>query len=85
MSGRATFCYNLTSDADEVTITIYTILGKRARTIAGASARTGYNEESWEAEDDDGRKLASGTYFYKMVVERDGEKVQEIGRLSIIR
>gem|GEM_PF-793827 len=85
MSSTATFCYNLTSDADEVTITIYTILGKRVRTIAGASARAGYNEESWQAEDDDGRKLASGTYFYKMVAERDGEKVQEIGRLSIIR
>ena len=85
MEGRAAFCYKLASDADEVTIILYNIRGKRVRTIAGVSARKGYNEESWSAEDDDGRKLASGTYFYKMVAERDGEKVQEIGKLSVLR
>jgi hypothetical protein len=84
-NGRATFCYNLTSDADEVKITIYNIRGKRVRTIASASARRGYNEESWMAEDDEGSKLANGIYFYKMVAERDDERVQEIGKLSIVR
>ena len=83
--GRATFCYNLASYADEVTIIIYNIRGKRVRTIAGASAEKGYNEESWIAEDDDGSKLANGVYFYKMVAERDDERVQEIGKLSILR
>jgi hypothetical protein len=85
MNNRTTFCYNLTSDADEVIITIYTIRGRQVRTIIGASPRAGYNEEIWAAEDDDGRKLASGTYFYRMVAERDDERVQKIGRLSIIR
>lgn len=85
MDGRAAFCYKLASDADEVTIILYNIRGKRVRTIAGVSARKGYNEESWSAEDDDGRKLASGTYFYKMVAERNGERVQEIGKLSVLR
>ena len=85
ISDRATFCYNLTSSADEVTITIYTIQGRRVRTITEASARAGYNEESWEAEDDKRKKLANGTYLYKMVAERDGKKVQKIGKLSIVR
>jgi len=85
MNDRATFCYNLTSHSDDVTIKIYTVRGKRVRTITGASARAGYNEEMWSAEDNDGRKLASGTYLYKMVARRDGETIQEIGRLSIIR
>lgn len=85
MNDRATFCYNLTSDADEVTMVIYTIRGKRVRTIVGASARAGYNEESWAGKDDDGRKLASGTYFYKIVAERNDKRVQRIGKLSIVR
>ncbi len=85
MENKVTFCYSFTSDPDEVAISIYTIRGKRVRTIAGASARAGYNEEIWEAMDDDGKKLANGTYFYKMVAERDGRKVQKIGKLSILR
>ncbi len=85
MSDKATFCYNLTSNAEKVTITIYTIRGKRVRTIIGASARAGYNEESWAARDDNGRKLANGTYLYKMVAEQDGKRVQKIDKLSIIR
>jgi hypothetical protein len=85
MSSRATFCYSLTCDADEVTITIYTIRGRRVRTIVGASARAGYNEQMWASEGDNGRKLASGTYLYKMVAERDGKRVQKVSKLSVIR
>ena len=85
MSERATFCYNLTSDPDEVTITIYTVRGKRVRTIAGASARSGYNEEMWIAEDDDRRMLGNGTYLYKVVARKEDEKVQKTGKLSILR
>ena len=85
VSDGATFCYNLASSADRVTITIYTIQGRRVRTITEASARAGYNEESWEAEDDKRRKLANGTYLYRMVAERDGKKVQRIDKLSIVR
>ena len=85
MSNRATFCYELTASADEVTINIYTVLGKRVRIIAGASARAGYNEEMWEAKDDDGEKLASGTYLYKITAKRDDREVQKISKLSIIR
>ncbi len=85
MSNRATFCYELTASADEVTINIYTVLGKRVRTITGASARAGYNEEMWEAKDDDGKKLASGTYLYKITAKRDDREVQKISKLSIVR
>jgi hypothetical protein len=85
VNDKTAFCYSFTSDPDEVTISVYTIRGKRVRTIAGASARAGYNEEVWEATDDNGKKLANGTYFYKMVAERDGRKVQKTGKLSILR
>jgi len=85
MGDKATFCYSLTSSADRVAITVYTLRGRRVRTIAEASARAGYNEASWEGKDDNGRKLANGTYLYKMVAERDGNVVQRIDKLSITR
>jgi hypothetical protein len=81
----ATFCYELESSADEVTINIYTISGRKVKSITGASALRGYNEEMWDTRNDDGDKVANGTYFYKMVAEKDSKKVQQIGKLSIIR
>jgi flagellar hook assembly protein FlgD len=81
----ATFCYELGSYADEVTITIYTISGRKVKSITGASARKGYNEEMWDTRNDDGNKVANGTYFYKMTVEKDNKKIQKIGKLSIVR
>ena len=85
MEDSAAFCYNLASSADSVTITIYTIRGRRVRTIVNASAAAGYNEESWEARDDNGRSLANGTYLYKIAAKRDGRKAQKIDKLSIAR
>jgi hypothetical protein len=84
-SVSATFCYELESNADDVTITIYTISGRKVKSIIGASAIKGYNEEMWDTRNDDGDKVANGTYFYKMVAEKDSKKVQRIGKLSIIR
>jgi len=81
----ATFCYELESSADEVKITIYTISGRKVKSISGASAQRGYNEEMWDTRNNDGDKVANGTYFYKMVAEKDSKKVQQIGKLSIIR
>ena len=81
----ATFCYELESSTDEVTITIYTISGRKVKSIKEASARRGYNEEMWDTRNDDGDKVANGTYFYKMAAEKDGKRIQKIGKLSIIR
>ena len=81
----ATFCYELGCYADEVTITIYAISGRKVKSITGASARKGYNEEIWDTRNDDGDKVANGTYLYKMTVEKDNKKIQKIGKLSIVR
>ncbi|MGQ9608782.1 MAG: alpha-glucuronidase family glycosyl hydrolase [bacterium] len=85
MNKKAYFCYNLSSSAEEVTITIYSIMGRRLRTIYNASAKKGYNEEGWDARDDNGASLSSGTYFFKIIAKKENKKSEQIGKLSIIR
>lgn len=85
MNKRAFFCYNLSSSADEVLILVYSIMGRRIRTINNASAKKGYNEEGWDAKDDNGINLASGTYFYKITAKKGNKISEQIGKLSIIR
>ncbi len=85
MNKKAFFCYNLSSEAEEVDIIIYSIMGRRLRTISNASAKKGYNEEGWDARDDNGANLSSGTYFYKIIAKKGNKRSEQIGKLSIIR
>lgn len=81
----ATFCYTLGMSADEVKITVYTISGRLIKTINCISTDKGYNEEFWDTRDEAGNRLSSGTYLYKIIAIRNGKKLQEIGKFSIIR
>ncbi len=79
------FTYNLAQAPDQVTVKIYTVSGRLIRTIEDASARRGYNETDWDARDENSERLANGVYFYKVIVETDGHKIEKIGRLAILR
>ena len=79
------FTYNLAQAPDQVTVKIYTVSGRLIRTIEDASARRGYNETDWDARDENSERLANGVYFYKVIVETNGRKIEKIGRLAVLR
>ena len=49
-----------------VTITIYNVLGQRIRTLVDQDLAAGRYTEEWNGSGDDGTKVASGIYFYKI-------------------
>lgn len=79
------FTYNFVQSPDYVAIKIYSVAGKLVRTIADASAKRGYNETYWDGRDEDGSRLANGTYFYKVIVGAKNGGIERIGRLVILR
>jgi len=82
---KTTFTYLLTLDADEVNITIYTSSGRRIQGLKNLSAKEGYNEVSWNAQDAEGTPLANGVYFYRIRAVLGDKKVESIHRLAVIR
>ena len=82
---KTTFTYQLTLDADEVKITIYTASGRRIRVLKDVSANEGHNEKTWDAQDAEGIPLANGVYFYKIRAVLGDKKVESIHRLAVIR
>ena len=68
-----------------VEIKIYTVGGRLIRTISDASAKRGYNEQYWNARDEDGIRLANGTYFYKVKVQIEDQHFEKIKRLAVLR
>ena len=82
---ETTFTYQLTLDADEVSITIYTTSGRRVRGLTGVSGKEGYNEFMWDARDADSMLLANGVYFYRIRAVAGEQKAEALGRLAILR
>jgi len=70
------FTFNLTQPAD-VVIHIYTITGKKIRTIKEPFCTEGYNQVNWDARDNDGDKIANNTYFYKIIAKDTNGKSKE--------
>ena len=82
---ETTLMYELTKDADEASISIYSKAGRRVRVLKDVSARKGYNEAMWDGRDEHGTMLANGVYLYKVHAVADSENTQALGRVAILR
>jgi hypothetical protein len=79
------FAYLLTSDADTVTLRVYTITGRLVALIDTLESFAGYNEFHWEGLDADGEELSNGVYLYKLTAEKEGEVTEKTGKLVVLR
>jgi Peptidase family C25/Propeptide_C25 len=80
------FTFVITENSD-ITITIYTITGRKIRTIKKPDCDSGYNQIYWNGKDGDGDKIANNTYLYKIKAkQRSNNKVSEkIGKVIILK
>ncbi len=73
-----------TAVAGDCVIRIFDVAGRRVQSLAGnALPAGGAGAVTWHGRDADGREVASGTYFARLVV--DGRPQGEIRKLSLIR
>ncbi|NOZ56156.1 MAG: T9SS type A sorting domain-containing protein, partial [Calditrichaeota bacterium] len=80
-----TFTYFLSLPADEVTIRVFTLSGRKVWETEAADGAAGYNAFDWDGRDQEGDELANGVYLYK-ITARSGEKsVSALGKLAIVR
>ena len=86
MSDGGHFTFIITEDSD-ITITIYTLTGRKIKTIKQLNSLTGYNQISWDGKDDDGDEIANNTYFYKIKAKQliNSKITEKIGKLIILK
>ncbi len=86
MKEKTNFCYTLSAAADEVVIEIFSLAGRAVRTIRSTSTRPGYNfETGWDGRDNDGDRVASGVYIYKVRARQASKETEEFGKLVVMR
>lgn len=82
--GHFTF---IITEAADVTITIYTITGRKIRTIQAPALNSGFNKVYWDGRDQDGDRLANNTYFYKVSAKESAgnSRTERIGKVVILK
>ncbi len=83
--GRTAFTYQLAQPPDTVSIKIYTVAGRLIRTLLDASARRGTNETQWDGRDETGVRCANGVYLYRVIAHTAEGRVEQVGKLAILR
>ncbi|MBI5239228.1 MAG: right-handed parallel beta-helix repeat-containing protein, partial [Elusimicrobia bacterium] len=66
--GGTKFTYRLEKTSN-VVIRIYTVSGRRVRTLQEAGRLRGYIETFWDGRNDSGEEVARGVYIYQLVVD----------------
>ena len=69
---ETTISYNI-DKASDVELTIYNIKGQKVRTLVDEGQKAGRHDIVWDGSDSKGKKVASGTYLYK--VKADDQEV----------
>ena len=77
------FAYYLTESADEVSLKIYTITGRRIIAIDTLDASVSYNEFHYDGYDADGEPLANGVYLYKFTARKGDIRKQKVGKIAV--
>lgn len=72
------------NDSYRVELELFNSLGQRMRTLARGTYTSGRHSLTWNGQGDDSEKVASGLYFYKMVVDGKESRVFD-GRLIFTR
>ncbi len=80
MDDHTYFTFYLDGDAS-VDIEIFTVAGRKIKTIDDLILRTGYNQVLWNGKDEDGDVPSNGVYFYKLKV--NGKTIDEIFKIII--
>lgn len=80
------FTFTITEAAD-ITITIFTITGKKIRTLKKPGCSVNFNKVYWNGKDADGDRVANGTYLYKIRAKGlNGSKSSEkTGKVIILK
>jgi hypothetical protein len=69
------------NEAGPVRVRVYTLLGRYIRTLYEGWQPAGSKSILWQGEDEDGRHLGRGIYFYRV----DAEGTAETARLVLVK
>ena len=89
-SGTTQFYYELSAEASDVSLDLYTLSGRKIHTLQDLPGRSGENlTDLWDGTDGWGDKLANGVYIYKLNVrtamQSADKNLKKFGKIVILK
>ena len=78
--GATTITFDL-DRGQEVQLEVFNLQGRRIRILAEGDFPAGRHELRWDGNDHQGRRVAAGTYFYRLRTQ----DAREVGKIVILR
>jgi hypothetical protein len=85
------FAYELTDAVEKLTITIYSVEGRKIRRldndniISGVDINhAGYHEIEWDGKNQDGRAVGNGNFFYQIRAKNNKTVLERNGKILIV-
>ncbi|MBA7709237.1 hypothetical protein ES703_118150 [subsurface metagenome] len=69
------------TEATDVRIEIYNVLGQRVKLLENAKYKAGKHTIGWNFRDDKNRKLIQGVYFYSIITDKEKKR----GKILLIK
>ncbi len=86
------FAYELTGAVEKLTITIYSVEGRKIRQLdndnisSGANINLGgYHEVEWDGKNQDGYEIGNGNYFYQLRAKNNKTVIERTGKILKIQ
>ncbi|MCC6442465.1 MAG: hypothetical protein IT210_03295, partial [Armatimonadetes bacterium] len=81
----STISFSLSQEAS-VEVSVYTLTGKKLRSVARPSGRAGGNQVVWDGKDQQGRAVPAGSYLFEVrAIGPTGETVKAVNMLPVPR
>jgi hypothetical protein len=79
------FTYNLSRNADEAQLSIFSSGGRLIREFSALNTAGGYHEIVWNLRDRKNRPVGNGVYFYRFIARRAGEEKIKTFKMAVLR
>ena len=89
MSEATTFYFELTRDVKELQVGVYTLSGKNIWSTSRYDLRAdrypnGETKIVWDGRDDEGDRVATGVYMFRVTVSAGSEAAEEFGKIVVL-
>ena len=82
--GITSISYQLPKES-EVSLKLYDVRGRFVKTLVEGTRKPGYHSVTWNTCDNNGKKLKSGIYFYRLSTREEACKYIETKKLMLLR
>lgn len=72
------------TDVNRIGVSIYDVSGRLVRELVSSNRLPGYCRTAWDATDDSGRKVPSGSYFYRLSVTGSDGSMNVVTRKMVL-